>query len=474
MTSTNTTRAAIYLRISKDRTGEELGVTRQREDCLRECERRGWTPVEYCDNDISASSFSKKPRPEYERMIADIEEGKIQAVVAYKTDRLHRRPAEAEAFINLANLKHVDLVTVTGQFDLSTSEGRMAYRNVGTYAAYESDVKSDRQRRAARQVAERGLPKWPQMPFGYRRAGDVVEVDRVRAELVRDAYAAILSGTTVSDIARMFNKAGQHGVKGKPWTASTMSLFLRAPRNAGLRSHNDEIVGKGQWPALVDEDTWRRVQTILNDDKRKPGKKAVRRHLLTGVLVCGKCGGRLAGGSQTAQNTRVYSCKSCRGVSIRADAVEPLMFKIVAGRLAMEDAVDLLKSQKHDAAEAERIRREKETLYARRQQLAVDYARGVLDGDQVQIATATINSDIAELERQEQDDEKLRVFDGVPLGKPEVREAVDKLTHDRFRRVVDLLMTVTIKPVGKGGYQVINPHTGAKGIKEDRVQVEWK
>ena len=54
------------------------------------------------------------------------------------------------------------------------------------------------------------------------------------------------------------------------------------------------------------------------------------------------------------------------------------------------------------------------------------------------------------------------------------REAVDELTHDRFRRVVDLLMTVTIKPVGKGGYQVINPHTGAKGIKEERVKVEWR
>ena len=65
MSSTNTPRAAIYLRISNDRTGEELGVTRQREDCLAVCKHKGWTPVEYCDNDISASSFSKKPRPEY-------------------------------------------------------------------------------------------------------------------------------------------------------------------------------------------------------------------------------------------------------------------------------------------------------------------------------------------------------------------------------------------------------------------------
>lgn len=93
--------AAIYLRISSDPTGEQLGVTRQREDCERLCAEKGWTPVEYVDNDISASSG--KRRPSYERMLADIRDSKLGAVVCWDLDRLHRRPIELEAFMALAD-----------------------------------------------------------------------------------------------------------------------------------------------------------------------------------------------------------------------------------------------------------------------------------------------------------------------------------------------------------------------------------
>lgn len=408
----------------------------------------------------------------------DIEAGKINAVIVYKADRLHRKPTEGEAFIDLAERKGVELVTLNGRFDLSTSEGRMMYRQFCTFAAYESEVKSDRQRRAARQLAERGLPKWTHA-FGYRREGDVIGLDPETAPLVREAYAAIINGCALSDICRLFNDAGKKGLHGSDWTPTIVSLFLRAARNAGLRAHNDEIVRdkdgdpvKGNWPAIVDEQTWKSAQHILSDISRKPGRKSVTRHLLTGVLICGKCGHHLSGGSRQKTN-RVYSCIKCRGVSIRAEAVEPLLYKIVAGRLAMPDANDLLKSQIHDEAEAERIRLELAALYARRQQLGVDYAKGLLTGEQAAAATAYLAQDIEALERQQQDDERLRIFEDIPLGRPEVADKIKQLPHGRYRAVLDVLMTITIAPVGKGGYQVVDPRTGRKGIIEDRVQVEW-
>ena len=152
-----------------------------------------------------------------------------------------------------------------------------------------------RMRRAARQKAENGLPQWTRA-FGY--LGDTRQPDPHTAPLVKQAYAAILAGSSLKDIARIFNDAGAHGLNGKPWTPSTVSLFLRAPRNAGLRSHNREIVGKGTWPALVDESTWRAAQSKLNAPGRAAaGRKSVRRHRLTGVLQCGKpgCGGYMFG-----------------------------------------------------------------------------------------------------------------------------------------------------------------------------------
>lgn len=235
-----------------------------------------------------------------------------------------------------------------------------------------------------------------------------------------------MAGSSLGDICRLFNDVGAYGLTGKPWTPSTVSLFLRASRNAGLRSHNGEIVGDGLWPSLVEDSTWRTAQTVLDAPRRKPGPKSVRQHALTGVMLCGKpsCGGRLAGNwtmhrtggkpgrpKQGERKTHpgerahsiVYACRTCHGVSIRAEHVEPLLYRVVGGRLAMDDAADL------------------------------------------------INADIAELERKQQDQERLRVFEGILLGTPQAVDAVKQLSADRFRAVLGVLAVITVSAVGKGG-----------------------
>ena len=84
-------RAAIYARISSDRDGDHLGVTRQIEDCERLIAGRGWEVAErYVDDDVSA--YSGKTRPAYKRMLADLRGGFLDAVVVYDADRLHRQP----------------------------------------------------------------------------------------------------------------------------------------------------------------------------------------------------------------------------------------------------------------------------------------------------------------------------------------------------------------------------------------------
>ena len=87
-----TTRSAgIYVRISRDRAGAGLGVERQEQDCRALADQLGWAVVDfYSDNDISA--YSGKRRPDYERMLADISAGRINAVIAWRT-----RPASSVA-----------------------------------------------------------------------------------------------------------------------------------------------------------------------------------------------------------------------------------------------------------------------------------------------------------------------------------------------------------------------------------------
>ena len=452
------TRAAVYLRQSLDKTGEAVAVARQREDCVNLCADKGWEPVEYVDNDTSATNG--KPRPAYQKMLADIEAGTIGAVVCWDLDRLHRRPIELEKFMEIADAKHLALATVSGDVDLSTAQGRLTARLKGVVAKHEIEHKVARQKRAARQKAERGEPNWARA-FGYQ--ADTHQPDPHTAPLVKQAYAAVLAGASLGDICRQWNAAGAFTVTGKPWTAETLTKFLRKPRNAGLRAYKGEIAGKATWPALVDEDTWRAAQTVLAAPERKPGRKSVRRHLLTGVAHCGKCGHYLSASYRTDRRI-TYVCKACHGVSILSENFVPIVYGIVAGRLAMPDAVDLLKAEQHDTAQAERLRVEANTITAELDAIGVERAEGLLTGRQAKIATDRINEKLAAIAHRQADQERLRVFDGIPLGTPQVANAVDKLSPDRFRAVLDVLAEITVAPVGKTG-RVFNPQ---------RVQVAWK
>jgi predicted site-specific integrase-resolvase len=106
-----TVRAAVYCRISDDRRGLGLGVARQRQDCTELADRHGWqiTAV-YVDNDVSA--YSGKPRPQYAQLMQAVAAGAVEVIVAWDPDRLHRSPAELEAFIVAVERAGVDVVTV--------------------------------------------------------------------------------------------------------------------------------------------------------------------------------------------------------------------------------------------------------------------------------------------------------------------------------------------------------------------------
>jgi DNA invertase Pin-like site-specific DNA recombinase len=489
MTSTNTEkpqlRAACYLRISSDPDDKRQGVDRQREDCTALCEAKGWRPEGfYVDNDKSASNG--KGRPEWDRLLADVKAGSIDAIVVWNQDRGWRQMSQLEdlrRFFESLGRRIELTTTLIGDIDLYDPYGVYAAQNRTAASELETAVMKIRMRRAARQKAEQGRPQWKRA-FGY--LDDTYQLNPKTAPLVKEAYASILAGSSLGDIAGIFNDAGAHGLTGQPWTASTVSLFLRKPRNAGLRSHNDEIVGKGTWPPLVDESTWRAAQDVLNAPGRKPGRKSVRQHPLTGVMRCGRegCDGHLAGnwcmqptggqpGRLKAGETRAvsaqvkhsitYSCRKCHRVSVRAEHVVPLLYALIGGRLAKPDAVDLLKAHFHDEREAEAMRAEKSVLYGQIDEANREYDDGVIDGRRLAARTERVNEKLAIIARKERNAERLRVFDGLPLGKHEVVDAVKRLSADRFRAVLSVLCTVTILPVGKGG-RVFDPARVTDGI----------
>lgn len=149
-------RAFIYARISQDRTGANMGVDRQVEDCRVLAERLGMEVVEvFADNDVSAREYSKKRRPCYSAMLARLSE--VSAILIWHSDRLHRRPIELEHYVELVRKHRVATQAHKGGgIRLHTPEGLLQAAIMGQLARYESAHNSDKIRDKHEQSAMLG------------------------------------------------------------------------------------------------------------------------------------------------------------------------------------------------------------------------------------------------------------------------------------------------------------------------------
>ncbi len=332
--------AGIYCRISQDPAGTALGVERQRQDCEKLATAKGWKVADtYIDNDISA--YSGKPRPAYRRLLADIEDGSIRAVVVWHLDRLHRQPKELESFIDLVEKKAVLLASVSGEIDLATPEGRLFARMMGAVARHESEHKSRRIRRAHLELAKAGEPwKSGYRPYGYAKGGMTIELHE--ADVIRASVARIIAGESLRSVCLDLNRNGERTVGGKLWMQRELKRTLIRPRNAAFRDHSEAGLVKGKWPAILSEQDWRRVKAILTDPARNNRPGSPKRHLLSGILRCDVCGkGLMAGPHDAHTRAPTYRCPpppyGCMKVSITAPWAEQFITEAVIEALQNPD-----------------------------------------------------------------------------------------------------------------------------------------
>lgn len=330
-------RAGVYLRISQDQTGEQAGVTRQREDCLQLARDLGWTVVdEFVDNDVSATSG--KPRPEYRRMLADIKAGRIDAILAWHADRLYRRLEDLQELISVCDKHKIAIRTCrAGELDLSTPAGRMVARILGSVAMAEGEIKSDRWRRSVEQRARNG--RWNgsgPRTFGYRPDGTI---EPREAEAIRKAARDMLAGVTALDICRQWRAEGLKTSGGHEWGSSALRMLMTNPRIAGLSTLRGEIVGQGQWEPILDRETWEQIRALYL--KRSRGKRLQPpRSLLYGIVRCGICGTHL---NKRKNPKPIYRClgqayavNRQRHVCISATTLEEYVESFVREKLCDE------------------------------------------------------------------------------------------------------------------------------------------
>ncbi|CDQ45691.1 recombinase family protein [Mycolicibacterium neoaurum] len=445
-------RTALYLRVSLDRTGEQLAVERQRNDAERVVKQRGWNIVDtYTDNSVSAAG--KKERPEFTRMLDAIKRGEIQAVVAWSLDRLARNARDRLALVEACRDHGVIIALVQGSdMDPTTASGRLVIGVLGEVAEMEIGLKSERQTAAAVQRSNLGRPPLGTRLTGYTPQGDTVAQE---AELVRRIFKLFHAGESLRSITRLLTNEGVTTRKGRPWNPSSIRGILTNPRYAGRAIYQGETTGRqGNWEPFVSDDVFDLVQARLADPRRKTNRVGTdRKHLGSGLYLCAACDQPTSSWSQGR-----YRCKD-KHVNRSQSQVDQYVLDVIAERLRQPDVADLLKPATEDLAP---LLVEVERLRIRLVSVESDYDAGLIDGRRFASANESIRAELAAAQQKMATSNQGATLAEL-LGSED--PAAEFLTAGimRQRVVVDSLATVRLHR-GTRGSRVFDPQT---------VQIDW-
>lgn len=462
-------RASIYCRISRDREGAGLGVGTQQADCRALAAELGATVVEpvHTDNDLSA--YSGKPRPGYQALLGQIARQEIDAVLVWHTDRLHRSPAELEEYIALCETTGVRTITVkAGPIDLSSPSGLVMARTLGAFARYEVDHARERMQRAKKRSAEAGTWKGGRRPFGFEADG--VTVRPTEAACISQGADMILAGESVRAVARAWNDAGVPTTTGKPWALHGPRRVLLRPRNAGLMEHRGEIIGEASWPAILEPEKWRAVVRILTDKARRTNSANLAvKWLGSGLYRCGVCGSTMRV-DRTGDGRPFYRCREVAHLTRDQADVDQFVSTVIAERLRRPDALDLLRpaAPEIDVAALESQALE---LVERKAQLAAVFAEGAIDPAQLAEGSRRLDAMLTGLREQISAAYSGTAFEGIAEAADPGAAWLDA-TLERQRLVLDALLTVTLKPTGRGRPPGWRP--GETYFRAESVEIEWR
>src|SRR5499433_1518085 len=255
----------------------------------------GWRPLtaHYDDGGYSGGTLD---RPALQQLLADIRAGKVQIVVVYKVDRLTRSLTDFAKLIELFDAHGVSFVSVTQQFNTTTSMGRLMLNVLLSFAQFEREVTGERIRDKIAASKKKGLWMGGSPPLGYRASDRALVIDPAEAETVRRIFALYRE---LGCVRRVKDEADRLGLRtkrrttangaecgGAPFSRGHLYRLLSNPIYTGRIAHKGQLY-PGQHPALIDDETWTSVRDRLaasaGAQRRRP--KAAEPSLLAGLLV---------------------------------------------------------------------------------------------------------------------------------------------------------------------------------------------
>src|ERR1700704_2715043 len=296
-------RCAIYTRKSSEEGLEQEfnSLQAQREACeafIKSQRHEGWVclPDGYDDGGLSGATME---RPALQQLLAEIQAGRVDIVVVYKVDRLTRSLADFAKIVEILDAKRASFVSVTQQFNTTTSMGRLTLNVLLSFAQFEREVTGERIRDKIAASKKKGMWMGGMSPLGYRASDHKLIGVESEAETVCHIFRRY---TALGSVRLLQEGLEAQGIRSKRWTSTTGRRWGGKPIVRGAlyrmlqnRIYRGEIVHKdqhypGEHMPIVDEALWDEVQVKLaaNAVEHRDGENMKNASLLAGLLFDGE------------------------------------------------------------------------------------------------------------------------------------------------------------------------------------------
>ncbi|MFI4893998.1 MAG: recombinase family protein [Phycisphaerales bacterium JB058] len=372
----NKVRCAIYTRKSSEEGLDQAfnSLDAQREaglDYVRSQKHEGWEAIDQVYDDGGFSGGTMK-RPALERLLEDIDRGRIDVVVVYKVDRLSRSLGDFARMMQIFDEKKVSFVSVTQQFNTTISMGRLTLNMLLSFAQFEREVAGERIRDKIAATKKQGYWVCGQPPLGYRlqredeeRGLYIIPEEAETVRLIFERFVELKSPLAVAcelgeqgfSTNRWVSSTDRiHG--GKPLTQKYIHGVLTNPTYIGKVTHTrngETTIYDGRHESIIYQDTWDRAQRLINTTDRNTLHRWSQLHLLKGKLRTGdgyaispssthrpltKRGATSKGRSPkrlfryyVSQKAIKHGFKSCPIKSVNAEHLDDLVRGVVLGFL---------------------------------------------------------------------------------------------------------------------------------------------
>lgn len=447
---------ALYERVSTDRQAEQGNSIPEQKDRLEKfCHAFGWKDyVHYTDAGFTGA---KRDRPALNKLIKDIEKGKVNKVLVYKLDRLSRSQKDTLWLIEDKMLSNgCDFISISENFDTSTPFGRAMIGILAVFAQLEREQIKERMNMGKIGRAKDGKRNGGGCPVGYDYINGKLIVNEYEAMQIREIHRMYQEGYSIKLIVRTLRSKGYSHKYGQ-WIENRVRSSLLNKLYIGKISYNG-IFYDGEQEPIIDEDTYNRSYAIWQSHDYSSNKKTGKHSYLCGLIFCAQCTARY--GLQTSRykgkiynyyrcysqritNVTMVKDENCKNRTYRMTELDDIIFNEIKKLSVDPDGVSQLIEKKEDnAGKIKLLRKEIAKVENQRSRFMDLYGLGSFTLDEIQGKIEPLNVQLSNLEKEIsslENDKALPEKEAVQL-LSSWDDVLNSGDHDMIKSLIDALI----------------------------------